>query len=77
MTIQYRSRGSLGNVLITSVHCAICRRFTQTGDYTIAPASSIYAGKPICAGCIDIAPVATGKGVGPTETKVVEPEETK
>jgi len=76
MTIIYRTSPLPHDVLISSVHCAICRRFARAGDYTIAPASSIYAGKPVCAVCIDLALPAThagGGAVGPSETK----EETK
>ena len=69
MTVLYRTRQSLDDVLITSVHCAICRRFVTTGQYTIAPAESIYAGKPVCAACIDLVPPATGKRAGPSEKK--------
>ena len=75
MTPIYRSPMLPEGVLITSVHCAICRRFAQTGQYTIAPASSIYAGKPICGACIDLAPSTPAKRVGPSERKVVRPEE--
>ena len=76
MTPTYRSPMLPKGVLITSVHCAICRRFASTGQYTIAPASSIYAGKPICGACIDLAPTEQARAqVGPSETKVVRPEE--
>ena len=68
MTIT-RSPQLPDGVFITSVHCAICHRFAKTGEYTIAPAASIHAGKPICAGCIDLAPPGLGKCVGPSETK--------
>ena len=77
MTITYRSPMLPRGVLITSVHCAICKRFVTTGQYTIAPASSIYAGKPVCGGCIDLAPPAVSKRVGPSERKVVGPQERK
>ena len=72
MTVTYRTTSHFPrDVLITSVHCAICEGFTTTGNYTIAPASSVYAGKPICARCIDMArPTGeTGAGVGPSERK--------
>lgn len=59
----FRSRGD-------NVTCAICRRFARAGEFTIAPAASVYAGKPICARCIDMAPV-TARRLGPTETKEV------
>ena len=65
------------NVLITSVMCAICRRFVRTGSYTIAPAASVYAGEPICADCIDMARAQgeTGAGIGPSERKAVPDKE--
>lgn len=74
MTIHYRNRSDIPrDVLITSVHCVICRRFAKTGEYTIAPEASIHAGKPICAACIDLVPPATHSGglgvLGPSETK--------
>jgi len=72
MTISYRTTSHFPrDVLITSVHCVICRGFVTTGQYTIAPAESVYAGKPICARCIDMAPGMgeTGAGVGPSERK--------
>ena len=72
MTPTYRSPMLPKGVLITSVHCAICRRFASTGHYTIAPASSIYAGKPICGACIDLAPSPPAKRVGPSERKDVQ-----
>jgi len=77
MTIIYRTNPLPHDVLITSVHCAICRRFVKAGEYTIAPASSIYAGKPVCAVCIDLAPPALhagGGAVGPSETKEAKGE---
>ena len=77
MTIT-RSPQLPDGVFITSVHCAICHRFAKTGEYTIAPAASIYAGKPICAGCIDLAPAARFRSrVGPGETTIVVEYETK
>lgn len=78
MTITYRTRQFPKDVLITSVHCAICHRFVTTGQYTIAPASSIYAGKPICAACIDMVPTERfSSRAGPSERKILEPEQTK
>ena len=73
MTITYRTTSHFPrDVLITSVHCVICRGFVTTGQYTIAPAESVYAGKPICARCIDMATShtqASGEAIGPSETK--------
>jgi len=58
------------DVLVTSVHCAICRRFVKTGEYTIAPSASVYAGQPICFECIDmVTPAKYAKPIGPDETK--------
>ena len=75
MTINYRTRQLPRDVLITSVHCAICRRFVKTGQYTIAPAASVHAGKPICAECIDMVPMTRG-GMA-TGGAQVRPSETK
>lgn len=77
MTTIHRSPQLPDGVFITSVHCAICHRFAKTGEYTIAPASSIHAGKPVCATCIDLAPSVPTKRIGPSERKVVEPNEKK
>ena len=80
MTITYRTHQVPADVLITSVHCAICKRFVMTGNYTIAPAASVHAGKPICAECIDMVPmtrggmVTGGAQVGPSETKTAGEE---
>lgn len=61
------------DVLVTSVNCVICRRFAKVGEFTIAPAASIYAGKPVCFRCIDLAPDLPRRA-GPSETKELCPE---
>lgn len=38
-------------ILVQSVQCAKCGAIVTS--YTIAPAGSRYAGRPICAACID------------------------
>lgn len=56
-------------IVVGTVRCAICKRAVGIGDFTLAPARSIHAGRPVCAACIDMVPIGTERRFGPTETK--------
>ena len=66
MTTPARCIGSAMPPTSEVVICACCHRSVQPGEYVVAPSGSRYAGRVICAACLDM---LFRWPVGPSEYK--------